>query len=179
MLHLRSPLDAAVEFSYTLLHQRNQAGADVRVTPSATRFLGFGPAGVLYESGAPCGAAGEGSKAHEPLTRTRSQARAVRGGVRPDHAGPGGVLDFRSNQRVPGAAEQRHGAGGGLCEIEAGDHRAADQPTAHLPDQCVEANNPRFYCRVAFALTHYAAVEFDVYIRAQIQINGDDIADVL
>ena len=29
-----------IEFSYTLLAQANQAGANARITPSATRFLG-------------------------------------------------------------------------------------------------------------------------------------------
>lgn len=32
--------------SFTLLDQANQRGANVRVTPIATRFLGFGPAGA-------------------------------------------------------------------------------------------------------------------------------------
>ena len=117
-----------VEFSFTLLDQTNTAGANARITPSATRFQGNG---VVFQS------------------------------VK--------VVPFLSAYRT--VFDQGLTPVGQLVQ-------AAHTHNATLAAQLAKAKEQRFISQ-SLPFPTLLTLSVDIFIRAQIQINGGDIALVL
>jgi len=115
-------------FSFTLLDQANTAGANVRVTPSATRFQGNG-------------------------------------------------VVFQSVKVVPFLSAYRTVFDQGLTPVGQV-AQAAHTHNATLAAQLAKAKEQRFISQ-SLPFPTLLTVSVDIFIRAQIQINGGDIALVL
>ena len=129
-----APLTVAVELSVTVLDQANQAGANVRVTPFATRFLGQS----IFQS-----------VKVAPFASAFAQLVST----------PNALAGEAANALNATAELIRSGDTGPLSDVVREKAMLIATQASPIPTTLV--------------------IEFDLLIRAQVQVNGGDIALVL